>query len=139
MQSVEIISSVHVEGVIGSLTQAQPIEVGACTLNRFLHVDCKVAFAAEAAFGSARVRIATSELVLEFLDDLFNAVAVRHALTGPDLCLLQGFEISPQHPFLVLTVVFLVRKHSSDRCVEIPVQNGAETATSCVELFCMRC
>lgn len=121
------------------LTKAQPIEVAACTLNRFLHIYVEIAFAAETAFGSVWVRVGALELVAELLHDFLDAVAMRNTLAGPNSCLFQGLEVSPQYFFLVLAVVFVVLKHPLHRCVEVSVQDGAEAAASCVELLCMRC
>jgi len=121
------------------LTKAQPIEVAACTLDRFLHIDVEIALAAETAFGSVWVRIGTLELVAKLLHDFFDAVAVRDSLARPDFCLLQGLQVRPQDLLLVLAVVFLVLKHLLHRCVEVSVQDRAKAASGCVELFCMCC
>jgi hypothetical protein len=119
-------------------TKAKPVEVAACTLNRLLHDELEVALAAETALGSVQVRVAALEVV-ELVEDAVDAFAVGHTLTGPNVCLFQGFQVGPQDIFLVLAVVGFIRKHVAGRCVEFSVQDGTETAAGGVKLFCMCC
>ena len=120
------------------LTKTKPIKVSTRTLDCHLDGEFEIALAAETALSSVGVRIAALEGV-ELVHDAVDALAVRHTLAGPDAGLFQGLEVSPQHFLLVLTMVLLVCKHVPGRAIEFSVQNGAETATSCVELFCMFC
>ena len=120
------------------LTKTKPVKVSARTLDRLLDGEFEIALAVETALGSVGVRITALEGV-ELVHDAVDALVVRHTLAGPDAGLFQGLEVSPQHLLFILAMVLLVCKHGSSGAVELSVQNGAETATSCVELFWIIC